>query len=106
MSGDVPDLARSELPRSSRYPAGFQLDDRMGPNGLWLAERLRGTLPLSPASRVLDLGCGRALRSVFLAREDEARVHAVDLWMDPDRSFQRIAEAGVADLVCPMRAER
>jgi len=105
MSGDVPDLTRSEFPRSSRYPAGFQLDNQMGPNALWLLEWLCERLPLSPGARVLDLGCGRAMTSVFLAREYGARVHAVDLWMDPDRSFGRVSEEGVADLVCPMHAE-
>lgn len=81
------------------------LDNQMGPNALWLLEWLCERLPLAPGMRVLDLGCGRAMTSVFLAREHGVAVHAADLWMDPDRNWERIVAAGVADRVCPLRAE-
>ena len=35
----------------------------------WMAEWLAGPLDLRPGMWVLDLGCGRALSSVFLRRE-------------------------------------
>jgi cyclopropane fatty-acyl-phospholipid synthase-like methyltransferase len=44
----------------------------MGPHALWLLEWLAPALGLDrlrPGARVLDLGCGRAMTSVFLARE-------------------------------------
>ncbi|MHB8799418.1 MAG: SAM-dependent methyltransferase [Thermoanaerobaculia bacterium] len=99
------DLARPAFPRSARYDAEFLLDNQMGPCAMWLLEWLCERLPLAPGARVLDLGCGKAMTSVFLARELGARIHAVDLWMDPDNSWKRVVTAGVADLVCPMRAE-
>ena len=71
----------------------------------WLLEWLCERLPLTPGMRVLDLGCGKAMTSVFLAKEFDARVYAVDLWMDPDHNWRRVVEAGVGDRVCPMRAE-
>jgi SAM-dependent methyltransferase len=55
--------------------------------------------------RVLDLGCGKAMTSVFLAKELDVRVTALDLWMDPDNNWRRVVEAGVEDRVCPIRAE-
>lgn len=100
-----PVLVHAEFPRSSRYAADFMLGNQMGPNALWLLEWLSERLPLAPGMRVLDLGCGKAMTSVFLAREFDAQVHAVDLWMDPDNNWRRAVEAGVADRVCPMRAE-
>lgn len=98
-------LSRPEFPRSSGYDADWMVGNQMGPNALWLLEWLCERLLLAPGMRVLDLGCGKAMTSVFLAREYGARVTAVDLWMDPDNSWRRVVEAGVADLVCPMRAE-
>ena len=38
-------------------------------------------LPIEPGTRVLDLGCGRAMTSIFLAREFGAEVWATDLWI-------------------------
>jgi cyclopropane fatty-acyl-phospholipid synthase-like methyltransferase len=55
----------------------------MGPNALWLMEHLAERLDLQPGQRVLDLGCGTAITSIFLAREYDVRVHAADLWIEP-----------------------
>ena len=98
-------LVRPEFPRSSRYDVDWMLGNQMGPNAVWLLEWLCERLPITPGMRVLDLGCGKAMTSVFLAREFGAHVQAVDLWMDPDHNWRRVVEAGVADLVCPIRAE-
>jgi cyclopropane fatty-acyl-phospholipid synthase-like methyltransferase len=55
--------------------------------------------------RVLDLGCGRAMSSIFLAREFGVQVWATDLWIKPTDNLRRIAEAGLADRVFPIHAE-
>jgi cyclopropane fatty-acyl-phospholipid synthase-like methyltransferase len=98
-------LDRPEFPRSSRYDAKWVLDNQMGPSALWLTEWLTHSLALAPEMRVLDLGCGRAISSVFLAAEFGVRVWAVDLWVGPDQNWRRVVEAGVDRLVCPLRAE-
>lgn len=98
-------LNKDEFPRSCSYDHVWQLNNQMGPNALWLAEWLCSALPLEPGMRVLDLGCGKAMTSIFLAREFQARVWAVDLWVDPDHNWRRIVESGCADRICPMRAE-
>ena len=98
-------LRRPEFPRSARYDAEFLLENQMGPCAIWLLEWLCERFPLAPGARVLDLGCGKAMTSVFLAKEFGAKVHAVDLWMSPDNNWKRVVASGAADLVCPMRAE-
>lgn len=98
-------LKRQEFPRSSRYDPEWVLENQMGPNALWLVEWLAERLPLSPGMRVLDLGCGRALSSIFLAKEFQVRVWATDWWISPDHNWRRACEAGVGELVCPQRAE-
>jgi SAM-dependent methyltransferase len=77
----------------------------MGPNCLWLLEDLLGHMKLAPGARVLDLGCGSALTSIFLARENGAEVWAADLWIEPSDNLARAAEAGVSARLFPLRAE-
>ena len=72
---------------------------------LWLTEWLCQELPLRPGMRVLDLGCGRALSSVFLHREFGVQVWAADLWFDSAENTQRVRDAGVADGVFPVQAD-
>ena len=57
------------FPRSKHYDPAWVLRNHMGPNVLWLTESLTQVMEIAPGSRVLDLGCGRALSSIFLARE-------------------------------------
>ena len=98
-------LHKPEFPRSNRYEPAWVLENQMGPNALWLAEWLTEALPLKSGMRVLDLGCGRAMTSIFLAREFGVQVWATDLWITPDHNRQRALDAGVADSVFPLRAE-
>ena len=95
----------AEFPRSANYDADWVLDNMMGPNALWLTESLTGCMELDSEMRVLDLGCGKALSSIFLAKEYGAQVWAADLWIDPSNNFGRICAAGLQDRVFPLRAE-
>jgi SAM-dependent methyltransferase len=98
-------LDHPEFPRSARYDRAWMLENQMGPNALWLTEWLCAGLPLQKGMRVLDLGCGRAMSSIFLAKEFGARVWAVDLWTSAELNWGRAVEAGVQDLLCPMQLE-
>ena len=97
-------LLPDRFPRSSEYDSGWQTEGSFGANPLWLAEWLCQELDPQPGMKVLDLGCGRAKSSVFLAREFGLDVWAVDLWVPPDDNAQRIQEAGVANQVTPLSA--
>ena len=98
-------LHKSEFPRSSRYEPAWMLENQMGPNALWLAEWLSEVLPLRSGMRVLDLGCGRAMTSIFLAKEFGVQVWATDLWITPNHNWKRVVDAEVEDLVFPLRTE-
>jgi SAM-dependent methyltransferase len=76
-----------------------------GANPLWLTEWLAGVLELKPGMRVLDLGCGKALSSIFLHREFGVQVWATDLWFSPDENFQRIKDAGMDSAIFPLHAD-
>jgi SAM-dependent methyltransferase len=76
-----------------------------GANALWLTEWLAEALDLQPGMRVLDLGCGRAMSSIFLRREFGVQVWATDLWCSASENLQRIRDAGVEDGVFPIHAD-
>lgn len=71
-------LTLARYPRSGRYSARWLMDNNMGPNPIWLAEALAEVMPLRAGARVLDMGCGTALTSIFLAREFGVQVWATD----------------------------
>jgi SAM-dependent methyltransferase len=98
-------LGRPRFPRSSKYDPQWVIDHQMGPHPLWLMEWLCLALDLPAGARVLDLGCGKALTSIFLAREYGVRVVAADLWISPHENWTRIMEANCADSVMPLSAE-
>lgn len=98
-------LENPAYPRSAKYDVAWVLENEMGPNALWLTEWLVEKMDLQPGMRVLDMGCGRAMSSIFLAREFDVRVWANDLWIPATENWQRIQEAGAADRVCPIYAE-
>src|SRR3954453_13021331 len=94
------------FPRTSRYNPDWVLAGASGgANALWLAEGLAEAIELRAGMRVLDLGCGRAMSSVFLHREFGAQVWAVDLWHSASENLQRIRDAGVEDSVFPIHAD-
>ena len=98
-------LKKAEFPRSDKYDADWVMDGAMGPHPLWLVEWLCEKIELTPQMRVLDLGCGKALTSRFLAAEYGVQVCAVDLWTDVHDNWRRLQQAGVADQVTPLHLE-
>jgi cyclopropane fatty-acyl-phospholipid synthase-like methyltransferase len=98
-------LTVPEYPRSAQYDPEWVLDNLMGPNVLWLTEALTQVMELKPGMRVLDLGCGKAVSSIFLAKEFDLQVWATDLWIKPEDNWTRIEAAGVSGQVFPIYAE-
>lgn len=99
-------LVSKRFPRASAYNPEWLIAGMSGAaNPLWLAEWLTEALELRPGMRVLDLGCGRAMSSIFLRREFGVQVWATDLWFSVTENLQRIRDAGVEDGVFPIHAD-
>jgi cyclopropane fatty-acyl-phospholipid synthase-like methyltransferase len=98
-------LHKSRFPRSSQYDLQWMLDNEMGPNAVWFAEELSKKLRLEAGMRVLDMGCGRAMTSLFWAREFQVQVFANDLWISADDNWQRVKAAHLEHAVFPIHAE-
>jgi len=101
-----PRLISDRFPRASAYNPDWLVAGVSGAaNPLWMAEWLAEALELRPGMRVLDLGCGRAVSSVFLHREFDVQVWATDLWFSASENLQRIRDAGAGDGVFPIHAD-
>ena len=99
-------LLADRFPRSSCYHPDWVLASAgSGANTLWMTEWLAEALDLRPGMRVLDLGCGRAMSSIFLHREFGVQVWATDLWFSASENLRRIRDAGVGDGVFPIHAD-
>ncbi|MDD4296699.1 MAG: class I SAM-dependent methyltransferase [Ruminiclostridium sp.] len=94
-----------KYPRTEKYDNNWVNENWMGPNPLWLLEELCEHIDLKPGMKVLDMGCGKGITSVFLAKEFGVTVFANDLWISAAENLKRFEEAGVAELVFPMHAE-
>ena len=81
------------------FDRDFLLSTMMGPNCVRFAEELTANIPFSPNMRVLDLGCGMGLSSIYLARTFGVRVFAADLWINPSDNFARFRDFGLEDAV-------
>lgn len=99
-------LMSERFPRASAYHPDWILSAVSGgANPLWLTEWLTEAMDLRPGMKVLDLGCGRALSSIFLHREFGVQVWATDLWCSATENRNRIDDAGVAGGVFPIHAD-
>lgn len=99
-------LMSAQFPRANAYnPDWVVASGSGGANSLWLAEWLTSVMDLKPGMKVLDLGCGRAMSSIFLAREYEVTSWATDLWFSPLENAQRVQDAGFEDRVFPIHAD-
>ena len=98
-------LKNERFPLSSKYDSEWVVENQMGLNALWLTEWLCRDMDLKPDMRVLDMGCGRAMSSIFLAKEFDVQVWATDLWIGASDNWKRICEADVEDRVFPIHAE-
>lgn len=58
-----------KYPKSEQYDKQFLLENMMGPNALKILEELTEGIKLTSDMKILDLGCGKGLTSIFLAKD-------------------------------------
>ena len=90
-----------------KYQKYFTKDYLMGPNSFRLLDELIQKRPADVCfDRTLDLGCGYALTSMFLANETEAKdVFAFDLWIAATENLKRIRENGLEEKIIPIHGD-
>ena len=78
-----------KYPKTEKYDVNWIEKNWMGPNPLWLLEDLCEHMDLRPGMKVLDMGCGKGITSVFLANEYGVTVFANDLWVSATDNLRR-----------------
>lgn len=88
----------------NKYAKYISAETLMGPNSVRIIAELFGKQPLLLATedRVLDLGCGKGLTSLVIAKETGARVYANDLWIPAEENEQRFEAWGVGNQITPI----
>ena len=91
--------------KSQKYNQDFLKENMMGPNCIKLLEDLIKDVHIEKGMRVLDLGCGKGLTSIFLAQEFGATVFATDLWIPATENYMRFKEFGLENSIIPIHAD-
>ena len=91
--------------RCEKYRELFTKEYLMGPNSIRLLDELLTKYPLPEGGCVMDLGCGKGITSLFLAKEGKVIVFATDLWISATENAKRFEQWGVSDRIIPIHAD-
>ena len=91
--------------RCENYRNFFTKEYLMGPNSLRLLDEMLKKYPLKEGARVMDLGCGMGITSLFLAKEAGVNVFATDLWISATQNAESFKKWGVDDRIIPIHAD-
>ncbi len=83
----------------------FLMENMMGPNCVRIAAEILQKISLKPGMRVLDLGCGKGLTSIFLAKEFGVQVFATDLWIEATENYNRFQGLGLEEKIIPIHSD-
>ncbi|MGN0401345.1 MAG: SAM-dependent methyltransferase [Acetatifactor sp.] len=89
------------------YRKYFTKEYLMGPNSFRLLDEMIARKPEGAMfDRTLDLGCGNALTSIFIANETDAkRVYAFDLWVPASENYERIKQNSLEERIVPIHGD-
>ena len=90
---------------TTKYDKDWVRQNSVGANALHFVESLCEVIQLKKRMRVMDLGCGKAISSIFLVKEFDVEVWAVDRWNSPTENYKRIVEAGCGTQAFPIKAD-
>ncbi|WP_424245850.1 cyclopropane fatty-acyl-phospholipid synthase-like methyltransferase [Elusimicrobium posterum] len=83
----------------------FIQNNLMGPNALLILDELLEKIKLNKNMRILDLGCGTGLTSMYLAKKTGAQIFAADLWIAPTDNYKRFKQFGLHNQITPLHVD-
>ena len=95
----------NSIKRIENYKEYFTKEYLMGPNSLRLLNEMLEKYPLKEGGRVMDLGCGMGITSMFIAKEAKVNVFATDLWISATQNAENFKKWGVEDKIIPIHAD-
>ncbi|WP_051359955.1 SAM-dependent methyltransferase [Adhaeribacter aquaticus] len=105
MASNAPVRLKSVFPKATKYDQEWVRQHSLGENVLFNLESLTSIIPLKAGMRVLDLGCGKAISSIFLAKEYNVQVWAIDEAVSATENYERICEADCEEKVFPLQLD-
>jgi cyclopropane fatty-acyl-phospholipid synthase-like methyltransferase len=90
---------------SNRKNKEFARANMMGPNAMRISEERASHVNIESDNRLLDLGCGWGLSTLFLVKKFGATVFAADLWIPPTQNFERFLSYGIDDKAIPISVD-
>ncbi len=93
--------------KGDNYKQYFCSPNLMGPNSIRILDELLEDYPLrlTKQQKIIDLGCGTGMTSLFIANETGATVYATDLWIAEEDNRRRFAEWGMDNQIVPIHAD-
>lgn len=91
--------------KSDQYKELFNKEFLMGPNSMRLLEEMLEKYPIEDGLKVMDLGCGRGLTSLYLAKETNADVYATDLWIRATDNYELFKEWKMDEKMIPIHSD-
>lgn len=102
MELDYKNIHEIFFPLSAKYDSRWIKKNSLGENVLYNLESLSEVLEFRPGMRVLDLGCGKAVSAIFLAKEFDVQVWAVDPVIPVSENYTRIKQMECENRVFPL----
>lgn len=93
------------MSKADKYNELFNDNFLMGPNSLRLLEEMLEKYPIEKGLKLMDLGCGKGLTTLYLAKETDANIFAVDLWISATENYKQFMKWGIEDKVVPIHAD-
>ncbi len=78
------------FPLSAKYNKKWIKKNSLGENVLYNLECLCEIMNFRHDMKILDLGCGKAISSIFLSKEFKVQVWAIDQNVSATENFKRI----------------
>jgi hypothetical protein len=99
-------ISPTGFPLTAKYDPQWIRDNALGENALCQTESPAPRLPLRAGMRILDIGCGKATSSIFLAREFGIEVWAADGATSPSENRKRALVWASRSALCYSAADQ